>query len=102
MARSFALQQRPKIRMQSDFHQLTTVIAFVVWDRKRDREPHRRRRRRSVSPLDGGVQIRGGRTQAIFQVRIPKLGLRLTTPSAPNKVASRHSFNVASTPPHEE
>jgi hypothetical protein len=45
---------------------------------------------------------RGGRSQPIFQERFPKLGLCATTPSAPNKVASRHSLNVASTPPHKE
>ena len=33
---------RSKIRMQSDFHQFTKIITFVVRDRERDRELHRR------------------------------------------------------------
>ena len=36
------------------------------------------------------------------QTRIPKYFGKLTTPSAPSKVASQYLLDVASTPPHEE
>jgi len=36
------------------------------------------------------------------QTRIPKYFRKLTTPSAPSKVASQYLLDVASTPPHEE
>src|SRR5262245_8602711 len=34
--------KRSKIRMQSDVHQFTNIIAFVMRDRERDRDLHRR------------------------------------------------------------